>query len=56
MKETELKALVSLLDDEDGQIVSHVEEKYTFIGTTIIPSFWKEVVGKQFQSDCSAQD
>ena len=37
MKETELKALVSLLDDEDAQIVSHVEEKILSLGTTIIP-------------------
>jgi regulator of sirC expression with transglutaminase-like and TPR domain len=37
MKETEIKALVSLLDDEDGQIVSHVEEKILSLGTAIIP-------------------
>ena len=37
LKETELKALVSLLDDEDTQIVSHVEEKIRSLGTSIIP-------------------
>ena len=42
MKETELKALVSLLDDDDGQIVSHVEEKILSLGTTIIPYLEEE--------------
>lgn len=37
MKDTEIKALVSLLDDEDAQIVSHVEEKILSLGTSIIP-------------------
>lgn len=37
MEEKELKALVSLLDDEDAQIVSHVEEKILSIGVSIIP-------------------
>ena len=37
MKETEIKALVSLLDDEDTQIISHVEEKILSLGTPIIP-------------------
>ncbi len=42
MKDTELKALVSLLDDEDTQIVSHVEEKILSLGTTIIPFLEEE--------------
>ena len=42
MKDTELKALVSLLDDEDVQIVSHVEEKIRSLGTTIIPFLEQE--------------
>jgi len=37
MEEKELKALVSLLDDEDTQVVSHVEEKILSIGASIIP-------------------
>ncbi|GAB1444549.1 MAG: transglutaminase family protein [Cyclobacteriaceae bacterium] len=37
MEERELKALVSLLDDDDGQIVSHVEKKILSIGVSIIP-------------------
>lgn len=42
MKDTELKALVSLLDDEDTQIVSHVEEKILSLGTPIIPFLEEE--------------
>jgi regulator of sirC expression with transglutaminase-like and TPR domain len=37
MKDTEIKALVSLLDDEDAQIISQIEEKILSLGTTIIP-------------------
>lgn len=37
MQENELKALVSLLDDEDAQIISHVEEKIISLGEEIIP-------------------
>ncbi|MBL6446461.1 transglutaminase family protein [Fulvivirga sp. 29W222] len=37
MEESELKALVSLLDDEDAQIISHVEEKIISLGEEIIP-------------------
>lgn len=42
MEEKELKALVSLLDDEDKQIVSHIEEKILSLGTTVIPYLEKE--------------
>ena len=45
MKDTELKALVSLLEDEDTQIVSHVEEKILSLGTTIIPFLEQEWEG-----------
>ena len=37
MKDTEIKALVSLLDDEDTQIISQIEDKILSLGTTIIP-------------------
>ncbi|MEO9482140.1 MAG: transglutaminase-like domain-containing protein [Ekhidna sp.] len=37
MKESEIKALVVLLDDEDHEVVAHVEEKIMSIGTSIIP-------------------
>jgi regulator of sirC expression with transglutaminase-like and TPR domain len=42
MEEKELKALVSLLDDEDHKIVSHVEEKILSIGTAVIPFLERE--------------
>ncbi len=37
MDEKELKALVSLLDDEDDQVVSHVTDKIRSLGKEIIP-------------------
>lgn len=37
MEQKELKALVSLLDDDDQQVVSHVEEKILSIGKDVIP-------------------
>lgn len=42
MNDKELKALVSLLDDEDDQIVSHVVEKIRSIGTGVIPLLEQE--------------
>jgi regulator of sirC expression with transglutaminase-like and TPR domain len=37
MEEKELKALVSLLDDDDQQVVAHVEDKILSIGKDVIP-------------------
>lgn len=37
MKDNEFKALVSLLDDEDGQIINHVEDKIKSLGQDVIP-------------------
>jgi regulator of sirC expression with transglutaminase-like and TPR domain len=37
MEEKELKALVSLLDDEDQQVIAHVEGKILSIGKEVIP-------------------
>jgi regulator of sirC expression with transglutaminase-like and TPR domain len=37
MEDKELKALVSLLDDEDKQVIAHVEEKILSIGVSVIP-------------------
>lgn len=37
MKKEEIKALVSLLDDEDVEILSHVERKIMSLGNVIIP-------------------
>ncbi|MEO9871153.1 transglutaminase-like domain-containing protein [Ekhidna sp.] len=42
LKESEIKALVVLLDDEDGEVVSHVENKIMSIGTSIIPLLEQE--------------
>ena len=42
MEEKELKALVSLLDDEDKQIVAHVEQKILSIGKEVIPFLERE--------------
>jgi regulator of sirC expression with transglutaminase-like and TPR domain len=42
MTENELKALVSLLDDEDKQISTHVQEKILSLGTEAIPFLEKE--------------
>lgn len=42
MEEKELKALVSLLDDDDQQIVSHVEGKILSIGKSVIPFLEQE--------------
>ncbi len=42
MTESELKALVSLLDDEDKQVSAHVEEKILSLGKIAIPFLEKE--------------
>lgn len=42
MEDKEIKALVSLLDDDDDKIVSHVVEKIRSLGTDIIPYLEQE--------------
>lgn len=42
LKESEIKALVVLLDDEDHEVVSHVEDKIMSIGTSVIPLLEQE--------------
>src|SRR6185503_9116456 len=42
MQENEIKALISLLDDDDKQVVSHVEEKILSLGKDVIPFLEKE--------------
>ena len=42
LKEKEIKALVQLLDDEDHEVIAHVEEKIMSIGTQIIPLLEQE--------------
>ena len=45
LNETELKALVSLLEDEDFEVIKHVENKIISIGNTVIPFLEKEWEG-----------
>lgn len=45
VSESELKALVVLLDDEDSEVVNHVEDKIMSIGTDIIPLLEQEWEG-----------
>ncbi len=42
MKDSEIKALVSLLDDEDTSIVTQVEEKIISLGNEVIPMLENE--------------
>lgn len=42
IKESELKALVTLLEDEDQEVVSHVEQRLMEIGTGVIPLLEQE--------------
>ena len=37
MNNKELKSLVELLDDDDVEVVAHVEEKLKTLGTGVIP-------------------
>ena len=37
MDDKELKALVSLLDEEDQEVLNHVEQKIISLGGTVIP-------------------
>lgn len=52
MKTTEIKALISLLDDDDQEISQHVEEKIRSLGGTLIPFLereWEESFNPNFQ-------
>ncbi|MBW3546335.1 MAG: hypothetical protein KY428_12195, partial [Bacteroidetes bacterium] len=45
MTDSELKALVSLLDDEDQEVLRHVEERIMALGDEAIPyleKYWEE--------------
>jgi len=53
MSENELKALVSLLDDDDKQIADHVQSKILSLGTEAIPFLekeWESNLNPQIQS------
>ncbi len=45
LNKTELKALVSLLEDEDIEVIKHVENKIISIGNEVIPFLEKEWEG-----------
>lgn len=54
MTEKELKALVSLLDDEDAEVRAHVEEKIRSLGNHVIPFLetqWEESFNPVFQKN-----
>ena len=42
MDDNEIKALISLLDDDDKQVVAHVEEKILSLGKEVIPFLEKQ--------------
>ncbi len=42
MEKTKLKALVSLLDDEDQEVITHVEEAIILVGDSVIPLLEQE--------------
>jgi regulator of sirC expression with transglutaminase-like and TPR domain len=45
MKQSEIKALISLLDDEDDEVLNHVESKIRSMGDVVIPYLedrWEE--------------
>jgi len=53
MEEKELRALVSLLDDDDDQIVDHVEQKIRSLGTEAIPFLeqaWETILNPKVQT------
>ena len=53
MQQKELKALVSLLDDDDPEVLKHVEQKIVSIGEEIIPLLeqeWELIVDKSAQT------
>lgn len=45
ISESEIKALVQLLDDEDQEVITHVQEKIMSIGTGVIPFLEQEWEG-----------
>jgi regulator of sirC expression with transglutaminase-like and TPR domain len=52
IKESELKALVTLLEDDDQEVVFHVEKRLMEMGTSVIPmleSEWETTFNPQIQ-------
>jgi len=53
MKDSELRALVSLLEDDDKQVVAHVEERILTLGASVIPFLeqqWESSLNPTLQS------
>jgi regulator of sirC expression with transglutaminase-like and TPR domain len=50
METNEFKALVSLLDDDDDQIIAHVQEKILSLGTSVIP-----ILEQEWESNFNSQ-
>ncbi len=53
MEDKEIKALISLLDDDDKQVVAHVEEKILSLGKIVIPFLemeWENSLNPRLQS------
>ena len=52
MKESELKALVSLIDDEDARVIEHISQKIRSLGSEVIPFLeeaWEEYTSPDVQ-------
>lgn len=52
MTNQEIKALISLLDDEDQEIASHIEDKIVSLGEPVIPfleAHWEESLNPEVQ-------
>ncbi|MEQ9426174.1 MAG: transglutaminase-like domain-containing protein [Cyclobacteriaceae bacterium] len=52
MQESELKALVSLLDDDDSEVSYHVEQQITSLGSEVIPFLeaqWEQSFNPEIQ-------
>ena len=49
LSESELKALISLLDDTDKEVINHIEERLVTLGADVIPVL-EDVWGKSFDA------
>jgi regulator of sirC expression with transglutaminase-like and TPR domain len=49
LNENELKALISLLDDTDGEVITHISERLITLGTHVIPVL-EEAWSKSFDA------
>jgi len=42
MNDSELRSLVALLDDDDPDVLQHIEQKLLSLGSTVIPFLEEE--------------